>query len=148
MGVSRGEDMRHIFFLLRGVSVSTAKHTRSALYVPLVAATVTVAIGLASCGDRTGDPSSEDAAIEVSVVAEAEYVDFMAALTVALEEGLTGDAANSRVSDLGVKILDGDDIESVLDGLRRDPVHWAEIERSVDERIELHRERSRRPESE
>jgi len=127
--------------------VSTGKRIRNVLRIPLTALAVTVAIGLVSCSEPTGDPSLENVAIEGSAVTESEYIGFMAALTIALEEGLTGEAADSRVSELGVRVLGNDDIEAALDGLRRDPVHWAEIERSVDERIELLREQSRRQEN-
>ncbi len=132
--------------------MSTGKRIRNTLRIPLTALAVAAAIGLVSCGDPTDDPSpenatAEDVTIDGSTVTEAEYINFMAALTIALEEGLTGEAADSRVSELGIRILDDDDIESALDGLRHDPVHWAEIERSVDEQIELLREKVPRPES-
>lgn len=127
--------------------MSTGSRIRNALRVPLTALCVAVAIGLISCSDPTGDPSTEDVTIEGSTVTESEYIDFMAALTIALEEGLTGEAADSRVSELGVRVLSDNDIEEVLDDLHRDPVHWAEIERSVDDRIELLREQSRRQEN-
>lgn len=127
--------------------MSTGNRIRNALRVPLTALGIAVAIGLVSCSDPTGDPSTEDVTIEGSAVTESEYIDFMAALTIALEEGLTGEAADSRVSELEVRVLSDNDIEAVLDDLHRDPVHWAEIERSMDERIELLREQARRSES-
>jgi hypothetical protein len=102
-------------------------------------------VALISCSGPAGDPASEGAAVDGYTVTEAEYIDFIAALTVALEEGLTGEAIDLRVSELGVKVLNDDDIEPVLDDLRRDPIHWVEIERSVGERIELIRKENRRP---
>ena len=90
--------------------MSTGKRIRNALRVPLTALAVGVVIGLVSCSEPTGDPSSENVTIEGSAVTESEYVGFMAALTIALEEGLTGEAADSRVSELGVRVLSDNDI--------------------------------------
>jgi len=120
---------------------------RIAACAPFVAATVTLIAALISCSGPADDPASEDPAADGSTVTEAEYIDFISALTVALEEGLTGDTADLRVSELGVKVLADGDIELILDGLRRDPIHWAEVELSIDERTELIRRESPRSKS-
>ena len=65
----------------------------------------------------------------------AEYVNTMAALTVALEEGRTGEDASARVVALGATPYTRGEIEAFVAPLRNDPERWAALTLEVDKRI-------------
>lgn len=131
--------------MVKPLGHSTGKRLWITGYAPFAAAAITLVAALISCSSPENDQASEGLTANGSTITEAEYIDYISALTVALEEGLTGDAADLRISELGVKVLIDGEIELVLDGLRRDPIHWVEIERSIDERTKLMRRNGHRP---
>jgi hypothetical protein len=66
---------------------------------------------------------------------ETGYVNYMAALTVALEEGRTGEDASARVVALGATPYTRGEVEAFVAPLRKDPERWAGITLKVDKRI-------------
>jgi hypothetical protein len=77
----------------------------------------------------------EDREIATAAMTEAEFVDHMAALTVAVGDGLTGEEARDRAAELGGAHYTREEIETFADLLRADPVKWAAIAERVDQRI-------------
>ena len=63
------------------------------------------------------------------------YVAHIAALTIAVEEGLSGQDAASRAIALGSKGYSREEVEEFALALRSRPEMWVEIEREVDKRI-------------
>jgi hypothetical protein len=80
-------------------------------------------------GSGTGDSGGETG-LEPSA-----YVAHVAALAVATEEGLTGDAALARAAELGGGEYSREEIETFAGIMRERPREWLELERSVDVRI-------------
>jgi hypothetical protein len=66
---------------------------------------------------------------------ETDYVEYMAALTVALEEGRSGEDASARITELGATPFPREKVEAFVATLREDPERWAEITLKVDRRI-------------
>ncbi len=64
-----------------------------------------------------------------------DYVAHIAALTIAVEEGLSGHDAASRAIALGSKGHSREEVEEFARTLRSRPKTWVEIEREVDKRI-------------
>ena len=64
-----------------------------------------------------------------------EYVAYVASLTVAVGEGLRGDAALEKAAELGGGTYTRAQVESFADELRLNPERWAALERLVDERM-------------
>ena len=64
-----------------------------------------------------------------------DYVAHIAALTIAVEEGLSGEDAASRAIELGSKGHSREEVEEFAKTLRSRPRTWIEIEREVDRRI-------------
>lgn len=92
---------------------------------------------LASIGGCDRSPElSEEREIETAAMTEDEFVDHMAALTVAVEDGLKGEEARDRAADLGGGRYTRDEIEAFADRLRADPVRWAELAGRIDRRID------------
>ena len=63
------------------------------------------------------------------------YVAHVAALTIAVEEGLSGQDAASRAIALGSRGHSREEVEEFARTLRSRPETWVEIEREVDKRI-------------
>jgi hypothetical protein len=63
------------------------------------------------------------------------YIAHIAALTVAVEEGLSGQDAASRAIALGSNGHSREEVEEFALTLRSRPKMWVEIEREVDKRI-------------
>lgn len=81
----------------------------------------------AGCGDGNGDSAARSARRvdqgEQGVTA-GDFVSYVAALTVAVEEGLVGDAARLRVEELGAPALERARVEAFAARLREDPERW------------------------
>lgn len=63
------------------------------------------------------------------------YVAHVAALTIAVEEGLSGQDAMSRAIELGSEGHSREEVERFALTLRSRPKTWVEIEREVDKKI-------------
>jgi hypothetical protein len=98
----------------------------------LAAAVVLAALAVAGCG--RGD-APEEAAPATASMTEEEYVVHMAALTIAVEEGLTGDAAAARAVELGSGGHSREEVEELAALLREHPERWLELEKEVDRKI-------------
>jgi hypothetical protein len=94
-----------------------------------------VALTLASGCDRAPEPA-DDRGAPPGGMTEDEFVDQVAALTVAVEEGLTGEAARDRAADLGGGRHTRDEIDAYANVLRADPERWAAVSERIDGRIE------------
>ncbi len=66
---------------------------------------------------------------------EQDYIAHVAALTIAVEEGLSGQDAASRAIELGSKGHSREEVAEFALTLRSRPKTWVEIEREVDKRI-------------
>jgi hypothetical protein len=87
----------------------------------------------AGCGREGG--TGEPGAAGTPSMTESDYVTHIAALTIAVEEGLSGEDAVARVIELGSKGHSREDVEELAALLRSRPHEWVEIEREIDERI-------------
>lgn len=85
------------------------------------------------CALESEEPSPPRPAGDLPMT-ENEYVELMAALNVALEEGLVGDDAVARARNLGAKVFTREEIEQFVDHLKERPAEWTRIERRVHER--------------
>ncbi len=103
--------------------------SRVARLAACAAALVLAALALASCG---GEASTESATDPMDAV----YVEYMAALTISIEEGLSGEAAEERIADLGVRPLLRHEIDEQVQRLSSAPVRWSLLEEQVEARVE------------
>lgn len=95
---------------------------------------------MAGCGSSEISPETE--------AADAVYVEYMAALQLAVDEGLAGEEAEARVVELGAEPLSRDEVDGHVQRLSRDPIRWSRLEEQVEERAEeLRREARPRPAS-
>ncbi len=101
-----------------------------------VAAAAVAALLLSGCGAES-EPGDGEAAPPERGVTESGFVEHVAALSLALEEGLTGEDARDRVAELGAPTYTRGEIENFTAYLRRDPVRWAEAARRIDERVDV-----------
>jgi hypothetical protein len=69
-------------------------------------------------------------------MSEDEYVAHVAALTVAVEEGLTGEEAAARALELGSGGHSREEVEAFAATMRERPERWVELEKRVDLRID------------
>ncbi len=104
------------------------------------AAALALAILMAGgCGpdEGTAEPGSPAAigSSGATSMTERDYVDHIAALTIAVEEGLSGEDAASRAIELGSRGHSREEVEEFARTLRSHPETWVEIEREVDRRI-------------
>ena len=74
--------------------------------------------------DPPGAPMSED-----------DFVEHMAALTIAVQEGLSGDDAEARVAELGATAYTREEIEAFARVLEEDPERWAAVALKIDRRV-------------
>ncbi len=95
-------------------------------------------VALTGCG---ADADSEIGTDPTDTV----YIEYMAALTLSIEEGLSGDAAETRMAELGVEPLTREEIDEHVQRLSRDPVRWSRLEEQVQERLEELRREQRSP---
>ncbi|MCD4690059.1 hypothetical protein K8S17_01215 [bacterium] len=81
------------------------------------------------CGENTdGEPRMRPA--------DNTYVEYMAALTLAIDEGLCGEDAAVRILELGSEPLTRDELDAHVERLSRDPVKWSRLEENVENRVE------------
>jgi len=92
---------------------------------------------VSGCGQE-GETDAPDA--RTPRMTEADYVAHIAALTIAVEEGRTGQDAYARAIELGSKGYSREDVEEFATLLRARPQRWVEIEHEVDTRINELRE--------
>jgi hypothetical protein len=64
-----------------------------------------------------------------------QYVAAVAALSVAVHEGLSGEAARARAAELGGGEPTRAEIEETESALARDPEHWAALSARIDQRV-------------
>jgi hypothetical protein len=87
----------------------------------------------------------ESARPPASGMSDAEFVDYVACLTLALEEGLAHPEAALRAEALGARSFRRTEVEEYLAGLGADAERWVAVFESIDERIgELRREQKAR----
>lgn len=65
---------------------------------------------------------------------EEDYIAHVAALTVAVEEGLSGEEAAQRAVELGSRGYSREQVEQFAAGLSSRPQRWIEIEKEIDAR--------------
>jgi hypothetical protein len=103
-----------------------------------------VALTLAAGCERPSEPAG-DRERPPGGMTEDEFVDQVAALSVAVEAGLTGEEARDRAAELGGGRHTRDEIDAFASVLRADPERWAAVAERIDRRIEELRGRSRGP---
>lgn len=99
-----------------------------------VCAGAVIAFAVATGCDRPPEPS-EDQEISTAAMTEDEFVAHMAALTVAVEDGLSGEEARDRAAELGGALYTRDEIEEFADILRADAERWAAVSDRIDRKI-------------
>lgn len=123
-------------------------HTRAGIHahrLPLAPILTVLLLVACGCGSESGTGSEPGPAEPADLpVSEAEFIDYTAAVTLAVEEGFSGEAAMVRVSQLGVEVQRREDIEAFAAYLREHPLRWAEVAQKVDDRIEELRAQRRR----
>lgn len=91
------------------------------------------------CGpdEGTAEPGAPDTtgSSGATSMTEQDYIAHIAALTIAVEEGLSGEDAASRAIELGSRGHSREEVEEFARALRSHPKTWVEIEREVDRRI-------------
>jgi hypothetical protein len=102
--------------------------------VTVFLASAVLVVATSGCGPEPAEPAS-GRSVENTAMTETEYVEIMAALNVALEEGLLGEDALARARELGAKIFTRTEIEQFAERLKEDPTKWTRIERRVHERV-------------
>ena len=65
---------------------------------------------------------------------EEDYIAHVAALTVAVEEGLSGEEADQRAVELGSRGYSREQVEQFAARLSSRPHRWVEIEKEIDAR--------------
>jgi hypothetical protein len=104
----------------------------------LTAVMALAALAVAGCGR---EDAADGTAPATAAMEEGDYVAHVAALTVALEEGLTGAEAEARAIELGGGGHSRAEVEELAALLRERPERWLEVEKEVDGRIaDLRRE--------
>ncbi len=99
------------------------------------------ALALSGCEARTANGHTAG-----TRVTEEGLVSHLAALNIALEEGLTGDQAAVRVAELAGTDYSREEIEAFTEILRADPERWVRLVQSVDARTsELRAKERARP---
>ena len=113
---------------------------RTAPGVRTAAAALALAILIAGgCGPdggtaEPGAPATTGSSGAPSMT-EQDYIAHIAALTIAVEQGLSGEDAASRAIELGSKGHSREEVEGFARALRSRPKTWLEIEHEVDRRI-------------
>jgi len=102
---------------------------RSLMWLPGCLVAVIV---LGGCGGRTPPASSDDGA---HLMTDAEYVEYVAALTVVLEERLSDDPAALRMEELGAPAFTRARVESFAVSLRNDTGRWLALTKRIDNRV-------------
>lgn len=114
---------------------TTATRVRSRLAIALVLL-FTLANGCGGAPDPSESPGRQ--ALEAS---DGEFVEYVACLTLALQEGLRNPQATLRALELGAPNLVRADIEEHAAGVGNDAERWVALFDSIEERVgELRRE--------
>jgi len=90
---------------------------------------------LLSCGCEPGSGDGAPDTSGTTSMTESDYVAHIAALTVAVEEGLTGEDAAARAVELGGGGHSREEVEKLAARLRSRPRRWVELEGEIDVRI-------------
>ena len=93
-----------------------------------------LAVCVAALSGCAPEPAPEPQASSPTLSVE-EYVAHMAALAVAVEEGLSGEPAAARALELGGGGHTREEVERFTDAMSRRPEVWAGVEAEVVERI-------------
>jgi hypothetical protein len=130
--------------IVRGASAARSLEAEMTLALPMMRRTMlrllqaagAVALlsllAAAGCG-RASDPAGE--VPPPATMNEDEYVEHVAALTIAVEDGLSGEEARARVAELGAPLYAREEVEAFAEILRRDPERWADVAARLDVRI-------------
>ena len=113
---------------------------RTAPGVRTAAAALALAILITGgCGpdEGTAEPSAPvtTGSSGAPSMTEQDYIAHIAALTIAVEEGLSGEDAASRAVELGSRGHSREEVKEFARALRSRPKTWLEIEREVDRRM-------------
>jgi hypothetical protein len=97
------------------------------------------------CGTRDTDAGSPSrsapgAGAETRGVTADGLVLYAAGLTVAVEDGLVGEAARQRAEELGAPRYERAQVEAFAARLRENPAEWVRIAARIDERVKAIRE--------
>jgi hypothetical protein len=117
----------------------------------LLAALAALAAGTGTgCGTRdtdAGSPSrgASGAGAETQGVTADGLVLYAAGLTVAVEDGLVGEAARQRAEALGAPRCERAQVEAFAARLRENPEEWVRIAARIDERVKAIREKEAPP---
>lgn len=84
---------------------------------------------------ESGAPATPESSAAPSMTTE-DYIVHVAALTIAVEEGLSGKDATSRAIELGSRGHSREEVERFARTLRSRPKTWVEIEKEVDRKID------------
>ena len=101
------------------------------MLVLAVAAIVLLACG---CGQDAESPDESARQSGRARVSEGGFVETIAALSAALEEGHRGDDAWERAAELGASDYSRAEIETFADALRADADRWREIMEAIEAR--------------
>jgi hypothetical protein len=112
-----------------------------------------LAAGLGTgCGARDNDAARSDGgapAVDSGArrVTEEGLVSYVAALTVAVEDGLVGEPARLRAEEMGAPRYERSQVEAFAARLREDPEQWIRIAARIDERVKALRAAEEAPAS-
>jgi len=103
---------------------------------------LTTALALLACfgcgpEDTVRDLSETGGVTTEGSMTEADYIAHIAALTVAVGEGLTGEAAIERAKNLGSAGHTREEVERFAERLKTRPERWLRIEKEIEERINV-----------
>jgi len=119
---------------VRACEGGAAAWMRTAAAALALALLVTGGCGPDEGAAEPGAPAANGSSGATSMT-EQDYIAHIAALTIAVEEGLSGEDAASRAIELGSRGHSREEVEEFVRALRSRPEAWLEIEREVDRRI-------------
>lgn len=106
-------------------------------------------LALASgCGRSDGAPDAPSGRGSVGApggITDEGFVSHVAALTIAVEEGLSGEAVGRRIGELGAPEYPRADVEAFAARLREDPARWVRLARLIEDRVNALRAGARAP---
>ena len=118
-----------------------ARGRRTAALVRTVATALALAaLMMGGCGSdgeagQPGAPATTQGASSAPSMTTETYIAHIAGLTIAVEEGLSGQDAAARAIELGSKGYSREEVAEFALTLRSRPEAWVEIEREVERRI-------------
>jgi hypothetical protein len=130
---------------------SHAARRGSVARVLLVALLSALAVGPGTgcgAGDTDAGGAGDRGANAAADVTEEGLVSYVAGLTVAVEDGLVGEAARLRAAELGAPRYERAQVEAFAARLREDPERWVRIAARIDERVKALRAAEETPASE